>query len=153
MISLLVLFLPAIYSQGTEVCNDANGNKCFGDLSDLQSSQQCGNAALVPNEMMGHKMPSNENWMQCACGKLPNIVDCLEKSTCASHRQAAEDFSGVVNHCNMDHGGTMSHASASASATASSNSSTPSSTPGSDAGAISPIINMGLVALGLMALA
>ncbi len=30
-------------------------------------------------------------------------MDCLEKSSCAIHKQAAEDFSGAVMHCDMDH--------------------------------------------------
>jgi hypothetical protein len=150
MFSLLALLLPVVYSQATS-CEDANGNKCFGQLSDLQSAQQCGNASLVLNERMGHMMSSNEKWMPCACEKLPEIVDCLEKSTCEVHRKAAEDFSGIVSHCDMDHHmGPKSSGSAADSATSASPS--PSTAPASDAGAISPV-NMCFIALGLLALA
>jgi hypothetical protein len=145
MIGLLTLLLPTISSQTT--CSDQAGIQCYNQLLQLQSAQSCGNASLVTNVAMGHKMPSDLKWMSCACDKLPDIVDCLDMSTCDIHKQAAEDFSGVVMHCEMDHSG---HGSSSHTTTSTSTAPSPSASSNAAVGVKSLGFQYGVCALVLL---
>lgn len=131
MFSFFIL-LSIVKSQSVDGCSDASSLQCFNELEQLQSAQQCGSVKLVLNERMGHLMPVPENWMSCACEKLPAIIDCLDQSSCPDYQDIADDFSGVVMHCGMDT--EMNHSnqtndSASITSTSNTSSQTPLETP------------------------
>lgn len=96
----IFLFTSVVQAQG---CSDPKSLSCFNQLQQLQSAQECGSVTLVMNESMGHMMPVEKSWTSCACSKLPAIIDCLSESTCPEHLKLADDFSGPVMHCDMEH--------------------------------------------------
>ena len=105
MFSLLTLLAIGIVSaQTNDPCLSSKNVECFNQLEEIQSDFQCGPASLSLNQAMGHMMPKDDKWMDCACGKLPSVIECLDTSNCPTFKKLADDFAGVVMHCGMpDH--------------------------------------------------
>ena len=103
-ISSILLSTSLINAQGNSNCSTAESLECLRQLQALQSPEQCGPVTFMDDPKMGHKMPTQHSWTMCACNKISQIVECLDKSSCAADKQVVEDFSGIVMHCGDDMG-------------------------------------------------